>query len=301
MKYVITAKNNFDGVNNHVTDPLQRTEICTELIMTRLKAIELLNTGVISKSDTIVTRIDRKCLYENLFDRIIDYQHWCEIITDDYHRHIVKSDYMQNGAEHLFENKFVCSGVYDLVSHINEYDDTIPYKPFYQRFEQDKNELFNIELNHNLHVSPEPYLCILNRQTPNHPEKNIPSSYWLKLINAYIGQTGCNSKVYVFGERMDLTGLENHVNYVDNLKDWCTLLANSNCKSVVSTVTGGVYPIFFVGHDKSKLIIIDLDGLSIKHADSPSFYNECINFKKVNVIKLYQEPSPIELLNLIAQ
>jgi hypothetical protein len=64
MKYIITAKNIFNGIDDHVTDPRERTEICTELIITRLKAIELLNTGVVSKTDFIVTRIDRKCLYE---------------------------------------------------------------------------------------------------------------------------------------------------------------------------------------------------------------------------------------------
>lgn len=270
MKYVITAKNIFDPKINHITNPLERTEICTEMVMTRLEAIRLLNEGIISKNDTIVTRIDRKCLYENLFDNVIDYQDFLKLTIN---------------AEN--------DDVIDLVYDIDVYEATLPYKPFYQRFEKDRNEIFNINL-HEFNTK-RPFICILNRQMMNHYEKNIPNDYFVEFIHEIENNTEFD--IYVFGEKLKGNRSGNLVNMytVSDFKTWCSLINNQLCKSVVSSCSGGVYPVFFCGHDNSKLIIIDQNRYTEKHSDSVSFYNECINFKKVEKKIYFEIPEVKEL------
>lgn len=277
MKYIITAKNIFDGVTDHVTDPTQRTEIATELIMTRLKAIELLNIGVVSKTDCIVTRNDRRCLYENLFDSVIDYQTFLKW-------------------------NMPASDVIDLVPDINTYEQTIQYHPVYSRFELDKKQIFNIKLFEYSDIeTAKPYICILIRQTPNHPEKNLPLNYWGELID----QIPQKYNIMVFGlhnsEANDLKPFQHlrQIIPVFNFRGWCTALSHPNCKAVISSCTGGVYPLFFVGNPETKLIIIDNNKLVSEHFESPSFYNDCINFKKVHK-KIYEEiPAPEKIVRYI--
>ena len=68
MKYIICAKERYKGDSlSDVRNPLKVTEIATELIITRLYCIMLLKQGTIDKNDTIVTALERKCLYENIF------------------------------------------------------------------------------------------------------------------------------------------------------------------------------------------------------------------------------------------
>ncbi len=86
------------------------------------------------------------------------------------------------------------------------------------------------------------------------------------------------------------------VRQVSGFKGWCSLLASKNCKAVIAPCSGGVYPIFFVGNNKSRLIILDQNQYTVKHKDSPSFYNECINFKGARITTWHYLPSPAIVL-----
>ena len=67
-----------------IANPIQVTEIATELVITRLYCLMMLNDGTISKTDTIVTASERKCLYENIFDNVIDWNTYTSINTSDH-------------------------------------------------------------------------------------------------------------------------------------------------------------------------------------------------------------------------
>ncbi len=263
--YIICAKNIQD--EPHVTDPLKRTEICTEMIYTRMRALQLLEEGKINSRDTIVTRKDRSCLYENIFENVIDW--------DDF----------------LFQNWNLID-IIDLVSEINNgiIDSSESYK---KAFPSNPNHIFNIN------TFPVPnlkdFICILVRGVQNSAEKNLSPNYWNDLIKEIDKE---KFDVYVFGETNDILFSENIIP-VNNFMYWCSLLASENCKAVVSTCTGGVYPLFFMGNQNSELIIIDPNSYSEIHKNSPSFYNECINFKKVKVDKYFYTPDPKSFSELI--
>ena len=71
--YIICAKEIHSGTSiDDIENPLEVTEIATELVITRLYCLMMLNDGTISKTDTIVTTSERKCLYENIFDNVIE-------------------------------------------------------------------------------------------------------------------------------------------------------------------------------------------------------------------------------------
>lgn len=283
MKYIITAKY-INPHQSHITDPLQRTEICTEMIMTRLKAIELLNTGVISKNDCIVTRIDRKCLYKNIFDNVIDYFGFTSMVP--------------------YPKEIAGKEVIDLVADINTYDATIPYHPFYQRYEQDKEQIHSINICAFSGFADRPFIALLIRLTPNHPEKNLSKEYWEKFVNDYCVNNPKHD-VFVFGlnnETLDVHQAHlSQVKYLESFHIWCSLLTLDNCKCVISSCTGGVYPIFFCGHPQSRLLIIDNNKYVAQHNDSPSFYNPCINFTKAKVKIIEHVPGASELTEIIKQ
>lgn len=273
MKYIITAKNNFNGANDHITNPLERTEICTEMIFTRLKAIELLNTGVIDSSDCIVTRIDRRCLYDNLFENVIDYQDFFK-------------GYLQPADP-----------VFDLTQDINTAEEMMGFYPKYHRFEQDKKQILNIQLHGLFSEWSTQSVALLIRQTPNSPEKNISIDYWQNLIR----ELSKNYTVYVFGLPENFK-FSNYLSYyhITNFIDWCSVLSSAHCKAVISSCSGGVYPAFFVSKPETKLIIIDNNNLVEQHKDSVSFYNDAINFTGVQKKIFTHIPKSEEMLSVIS-
>lgn len=281
MKYIITGKNIFEGTStSDKADPLECTEMCTEMIITRLRAIELLNTGVISKSDTIVTWKDRFCLYENIFDNVIDYQDYLK--------------YIDFPAE--FETNWVESTI-DLVSQIYELCTSINYKPSYDRLEQDRSEIFNINLSLYKTLEFEPLVCLLIRKRAAWSEKNLDDNYWTELIRTLLSN---GKRVVVFGKDTEnFKVVFPNIIHLTRFKDWCSIIANENCESVISTTSGGVYPIFFVGTGKSKLLIIDNTKLVEKHGDDPSFYNKCINFNNTEIKVFDYVPTNDEIMKNI--
>lgn len=269
MKYIITAKNIQDDLS--VTDPCKRTELATELISTRMKALIMLDTGIINETDTIVTRIDRKCLYDQVFDNVID---WDEFNNYDL-------DKLQGLNEEIIDLvEDICDESIDTAENFNKEFPIIP------------ESVFNISLDCDKKLYARPFICVLIRSNKNDPQKNLPENYWGEFI-LHFKEKNPGIDVFTFGEKLSLN--ISGVMHVENLSGWCSLLSNVNCKAVVSTCSGGVFPIFFVGHNKSKLLIIDNNELIFKHKNSPSFYNECINFKNVDLKILDSIPNQFSL------
>ncbi len=265
MKYIICAKNILSG-DLSVTDPLLRTELCTELIGTRMQALKMLEEGVILRGDCIVTRSDRFCLYENIFDNLID---WVDFVK------------LTGGL--CLEEDYCHPEIIDLVSQINNGDiDTEENyrKAFYPIPEYALDFSFSGVkeiVNYN-----RPFAIILKRNNPNGIDKNLPDSIYHKIIE----DLSTKGHVLIFGESNN--DFSEKVTYIKSLKDYCSLLANENCKTLVSSCSGGVYPAFFCGHKNLILTIIDPNRYCIKHEDSPSFYNQIINFTHIRINKYYQ-------------
>ena len=129
MKYIITAKDMFRGDSTSDShDPLSITEIATELVITRLYLIMLLQEGKINKTDCVVTIDERKCLYTKIFDNVISYQEFQKIDHG-----LIETIDLLDGE--LFLQ--MASGPKN--------KRLIPYTPFYQNWKRDKDLITNVD------------------------------------------------------------------------------------------------------------------------------------------------------------
>lgn len=279
MKYIITSKNILE--NSIMTNPEIRTELCTELVMTRIKALQLLNAGIISKDDTIITRIDRKCLYENLFNNIMDWSEFESIISTINPNNIIDIPPLINSLCGVERNE-----------HTLIYDD----------LKIKTEDLFNINLETKSHLNlSKPYICVIIRNKPNMQFLNFSLKYWNEFIEKIIEITKGELNVFIFGEFLEQKLDNQNIIYINNLQDWCLILGNNNCKLLVSTVCGAINPIFFTGHEESNLLLIDNNKCYTTYKNNPSFYGECINFKKVKIQVLEFKPTIDQLIEEILQ
>lgn len=279
MKYIITSKNILE--NSIMTNPEIRTELCTELVMTRIKALQLLNAGIVSKDDTIITRIDRKCLYENLFNNIMDWSEFESIISTINPNDIIDIPPLINSLCGVERNE-----------HTLIYDD----------LKIKTEDLFNINLETKSHLNlSKPYICVIIRNKPNMQFLNFSLKYWNEFIEKIIEITKGELNVFIFGEFLEQKLDNQNIMYINNLQDWCLILGNNNCKLLVSTVCGAINPIFFTGHEESNLLLIDNNKCYTTYKNNPSFYGECINFKKVKIQVLEFKPTIDQLIEEILQ
>lgn len=279
-KYFISAKQEAQGTSeSDIQNPLQVTEIATELVITRLYCIMLLKEGTLQKSDTIVTTEERKCLYENIFDNVITWNEFKKL-------KIPKTQVIDPLAPSLFDR--LAAGKVD--------DRLIPYTPFYKNWERDKQEIQNINLSslEDYDLTSE-FICLLIRTRKAWSYKNLQEEYWREVIEL-LEKRG--KKVLVFGKEVEkyATPL---TQYVKNFKDWCSVINHENCKHVVSTISGGVYPVFLLGKKERTLTIIDNLNFLQNYGYDPSCYNDCINFTGVSKNILNYLPTPSQLAEIL--
>lgn len=280
-KYIIVAKDVYAGTSGSDTPtPLEVTEICSELIITRLYLIDLLKTGKITLDDTVVTIGDRTCLYTNIFKNVMTFKEFSSI----------KINNIDNVVIDLLNTKN-----YSWLAVFGG----IKYKPFYQNYERDKEEIMNVNFSnlkeYNIDKS---FVALVIRKRGAWPEKNLPDEYWAELIHK-LKTNGI--QVFVFGKETKSFTDGHHIQYVKNYRDWCSLVKNSNCKHIVSTMTGGVYPALIFGAPKMQMTIIDNTNLMTLHAGDPSFYDSCVNFAKVEIEFINKIPKTEELCARISK
>ena len=281
MKYIITAKEKAKGTSNSdIASPIAVTEIATELIITRLACIMMLKDGEIKKTDTVVTNEDRTCLYENIFDNVISWKEFEALGQINKNSVIDLLNPSVFGSLHLRLGK----------------NQKIPYLPFYHHWERDQEEIGNINFgdlcNYDLEQD---YVALLIRTRGAWPEKNLSEEYWRNLIKELRSR---NKKILIFGKETEIYA-DNDTQHVASFRDWCGIVKHPNCKSVVSTITGGVYPVFLCGNSNLKLVIIDNLDLVKEYGHDPSWYNDCINFTGIEKIILNYKPELKELVEII--
>jgi|TARA_R110000782_G_scaffold37676_2_gene88988 hypothetical protein len=252
IKNIICAKGSNDVNDGHGIEaagtPETQTEAATELIINRLAVIDMLQTKKISKHDTIITLPERKFLYENLFDNV---EVWDGQIGID----IVAGK---------FYNK-------------------LPYKPFYNNYERDKELIFNISYNNNiLNSDIGNFLICIPRLKNSDTRRNLPQDEWKNFINHV--KTNFD-KVLVFGKGNELLDNGNDILYVDTLQDYCSYLHHKNCKHVVSTISGPCHYVQQFGNVDGKCVMtmIDNHGLIKTYHKDPSYFHSCINFTDVTI------------------
>tara|TARA_R110000851_G_scaffold116894_4_gene243364 strand:- start:340 stop:1194 length:855 start_codon:yes stop_codon:yes gene_type:complete len=279
MRYIICAKEEFSGDStSDFADPKVVTEIATELIYTRLYCIMKLKEGVISKNDTVVTASDRLCLYDKIFDNVISW--------GDFKKLNVAVEYKLDLLEPSIHNSIATTPPSNSV---------LPFLPFYRNWERDKNEITNISLSPlDRYDTSKEFVCLLIRLRGAWPEKNLSKDYWVNLIRDFESK---GIKVFVFGKETESYATEKTQN-IPTFQEWCSIINHENCKAVISTVSGGVYPVFILGSPEMRLIIIDNLNLYESHPWDPTWYNDCINFSKVKKTIITHIPTIDQLLEV---
>jgi hypothetical protein len=279
--YIITSKDVFAGNSkSDIPNPSKVTEIASELIITRLYLISLLNSKVITKEAVIVCIEDRKALYSNIFPNVIDFQTFKTLKIP--RKHIVdllgEELLTELGGDHAKVRK-------------------IPYFPFYQNYERDKIEIQNFAKSKLGYCDvSRPFVSFVIRKRGAWPEKNMTDQFWREVISLFVE---AQIPVFVFGRETKEFCEGPGVTYVENFQDWCTLITSHNLKHVGSTMTGGVYPVLIFGNSSTKLTLIDNTELMAVHGHKPIFYHSCINFAKVPISFINHIPTPREYFNEI--
>jgi hypothetical protein len=105
----------------------------------------------------------------------------------------------------------------------------------------------------------------------------------------------------VFGKEADYFCLTENTTFIDNFRDWCSIVTDPNCTHVASTMTGAVYPLLIFGNPEAKMTIVDNLGLMSLHGNDPSFYNPCINFSQIEIEFINKIPTPEEFYGAITK
>lgn len=270
--YIITAIGDYDvnqgdGSTNRGT-PDTQTEAATELIINRLYLIDLLQQGIVSKSDTIMTLPERKFLYENIFDDVIDY--------DDKLRKHSKRDLVK---ETTGKNKI-----------------NIPYMPFYKHYERDKDLIYNINYNDAiLNKKLNDFIICVIRLKNSDTRRNLDLDYWKEFLSSIQNRY---DKIFIFGKGCDKLAKDN-IEYIDTLQDYCSYIHHEKCKHIISTISGPCHYVQQFGNVSGDTTMHMIDNHNMipatgSHKD-PSYFHPCINFTKVNIKIIHGSPEASKL------
>jgi hypothetical protein len=260
--FIITAKGSYDVNDGHGArhrgTPKTQTEAATELIINRLYLIDRLQQNRVSKHDTIVTLPERKFLYENIFDRVIDYQ-----------------------------SQFVgrTSSENDLVARFNHVVDSQNRicKPFYKHYERDKDLISCIKYNDEiLNKQLNDFIIVVVRLKNSDTRRNLDLEYWREFLTSIKDRY---DKIFIFGKGCDELVRDN-IEYIDTLQDYCSYLHHEKCKHVISTISGPCHYVQQFGNvcGDTTLHMIDNNHLiPFGGHDDPSYFHPCINFTKVHI------------------
>jgi len=180
----------------------------------------------------------------------------------------------------------------------------IEYKPSYPHYERDKEIIHKITYNQEiLSEDIEDFLVCIPRLKVSDTRRNLNQKYWVDFISSIKYKF---DKIIVFGKGNENLDNGLNVKYVDTLQDYCSYIHHSNCRHVVSTISGPCHYVQQFGNSNNNTTLTMIDNLGLtdkdKHGDSPSYFDPCINFTKakINFIKNYL-PKPKDLAKMITQ
>jgi hypothetical protein len=269
--YIITAVGDYDvnqgdGSINKGT-PATQTEAATELIINRLYLIDLLQQKIISSSDTIVTLPERKFLYENIFDNVIDY-----------------------------DDKLRKQSNRDLVKETTGPGFTLPYMPFYKHYERDKDLIYDINYNDKiLNKKLNDFIICVIRLKNSDTRRNLDLDYWKEFLSSIQNRY---DKIFIFGKGCDKL-VKDNIEYIDTLQDYCSYIHHKKCKHVISTISGPCHYVQQFGNVSGDITMHMIDNHNMMpdsgpHKD-PSYFHPCINFTKVNINIIHGAPGASKL------
>jgi hypothetical protein len=247
MKYVITSCNRKKGIKGDDSGNLtQYFELGWELIISRLCLISMIKQGFFDpEKDTVVTNSSREFLYSKFCKNVVAFEDYEKInfssgdmVFDLVEEVVLAGGYgVSNSAPKLWG-----------VSSINAeepYKYTVKEAPEIQQF-----DLLDIK---NVVKDDSDYICFVVRQRDWCDHRNLTQEQINKCLH-YAKEK--NLTVYVMGKGCEnYTNPENKVYHV-SLQEMATLINDTKCRALLTTLTGGSVIRFFTGI--CRMITFDL-------------------------------------------
>lgn len=263
--YIITGEGSVSNINT--TE--KYTELGWELLVSRPSFLKDLHQGKWNNTDTIVTLEDRKFLYSSFVKNIITYKEYMQlqIPTSQEYRYV--SGF--NTANQEFFN--------DLYGNYKEsqeykYPEIIPLI---------KNADYTKEIKYKYCITRD-FAAVLVRNRKWQDYRSLTDKEYSTIIGTLRKKY---SEVFVFGGGSEKF-CRNGVIYVDNLRDWATLIHNNGCDIVVGPASGGL-AIAQVCGSMSKVIVINNEqDYDINH---PLYFSKMSTFTdvQINMVNSVQE------------
>ena len=272
MKYIITGRNKGKNASNS-SDSSVYIELGWEVMVNRLQAVDLLQNGVISENDTIVTSIDRAFLYSKIFKNVI--------------------------SNEFFESLNIAQeSVIDLTipEDMLAFVEKPIWQPKYKYFHRDLDFLLRIDTDITCNYdTSEPFVCVLGRFRSWCPSRNSNVECLNRLIN-FLHERKVG--VFVMGQGAE-EALKNDIPKYINLQESCYLMGLPSCKFVYGVMSGPTHMAKFCC--RSKLLIIDPEsyGMNGNLVYHPLFFSAGTNFTGIPVVFYVSDPDEAELLRYL--
>jgi hypothetical protein len=284
-KYFIAGKEIHSDKNLESGSLSNYYELGHECVCTHLYAKRLIKTGkLVPSKDVVVTCDGREFLYNNYIETIT----WKEF-------------------EKINQNEITTS-INPIDFFLNTIFQETPY--FYElymdggspkyKYDEDYNIITNLNFNKDLKIPKDSYICINRRFRKHREEINMPEDYTKSLILEL--QKHFNKKIYITGYHNERFSDINNVEWV-SLRDWCTLINNENCFSIIQNQTGTANLSQICGKIQLLNIVLDMEMAHFfqiyANGRRPDVLGKAVNFKKLRNVIFKQLPTFQSIIDTI--
>lgn len=272
MRYVIIGRHEAKGVIGSDSGDLDvYYELGWELAFSNIIAKRFLSEGILSSSDIIVTKEERKFFYSKVFDNVIDWESFKKITrnpNDEVHyltRTLDPNSEVRFGDPHpeRLSPEITCN--FDLIEDIEE----------------------KYEIN-----SPFGIYCIRLRDWCDWRNSDLDVAR--SAINKFTNELGI--KMFMVGQNSEELAKELNINYVD-LREYGSLTNSKHCKFCISPLSGIIHLTNFCGHDNLHNFIFDHNNERQVENNAVLMGNN-INYKKVKNVFLKEKETEQRIFDL---
>jgi hypothetical protein len=224
MYLIVSATKNYKAAISFTDDVINANTVGHEIHVTRPIVMILLSMGLITSSDTIVTRNDERFfLYSNIFNNIIGYDDLPSDVDASQIIDIIQANMWFHGGAHMMPQTSL-EKRFPIMTQIRL--NQIPY-----RTETYNNLITNIDFKHNI-VDKE-YILIHHRLVNYSNESN-----YTKDIISCIKSIDPNIQIIIFSiKKLDIFPPE--IIIVNDLQSYASLMYDKHCKIFISEFSGG--------------------------------------------------------------
>lgn len=274
MKYIITGRNKGE-MGSDSADPLIYIELGWEVMVNRLRAVNLLKTNIISEDDTVVTSVDRLFLYSKIFKNVI--------------------------SNESFESLNIAQEfVIDLTvpEEMLAYTKEPIWQPKYKYLDRDLDTLLKIDTSIVCNYDIDnPFVCLLGRFRAWCTYRNSKIDCLNNLIN-FLHEHKIG--VFMMGQGVKEI-LKNDIPIYVSLQEVCYLMGVPSCRFVYGATSGPMLMAKFCC--KSKLLIVDSESY-YKHGNldcNPLFFSPSTNFNQTPCVFYVTDPDEVEILKQLEE